>query len=321
MPHPRVSFVVPVYNVRDQLSECLDSILAQDGDFDVIAVDDASPDDSGAILDDYARADPRIHVLHLDANAGLGGARNAGLAAATGRYVWFVDSDDWLTDGALAAVLPLLRDDPDVVVTDYERAYPDGTVEPNPRSAALRRGGLADLLTVLPVVWNKLYRRDWLAEHGFTFASGYYEDVAWTYPVLVTAERIAVLDRVCYRYRQGRSSSIRGAADRRHFEIFAQYDRVFAYLDAHPELEQWRSPLFDRMLRHFAMLLTLPQRVPPSQKREFFDLAVAAYRRLEPEAWQIPPGTTGIKPRAFARGSYSAFRLAHTVSRLASRSD
>jgi len=315
-----VSFVVPVYNVRDELGECLDSILSQTGDFEVIAVDDASPDDSGEILDDYARADPRIRVLHLSENVGLGGARNAGLAAARGTHVWFVDSDDWVAPGSLEALTPVLGDDP-VVMFDYERSYPDGTVEPNPRSAALRPATTLDdnlaLLTILPVVWNKVYRRDWLAEHGFTFANGYYEDVAWTYPVLVTARPIAVLARVCYRYRQGRASSILGAADRRHFDVFAQYDRVFAYLDAHPEYDEFRVPLFDRMLRHYAMLLTLPDRIPPTQHREFFLTAAESYRRHEPPAWRIPRGTTGIKPRAFAWGSYRAFRLAHAVSRIA----
>lgn len=329
-PPSALSVILPVYNVQDYLPECLDSILGQGvADLEVIAVDDASPDGSGAILDRYAASDERVRVLHLATNAGLGGARNAGMAQATGRYLFFLDSDDYLVDGALPAIIAALAGDPDVLVFDYDRVYPDGRVEPNPRSAVLSDpaggdggeggagGGLRArpaLLAQLPVVWNKVYRREWVAQHGFSFRDGFYEDVAWTYPALVAAGSIAVLDRSCVHYRQGRATSILGAADRRHFDVFGQYDAVFAYLDAHPEYEQWRVPLFDRMLRHLAMLLTLPDRVPPSQKQEFFDLAAAAYRRHEPPAWQLPKGTTGIKPRAFAKGSYLRFRAAHALS-------
>ena len=318
-----VSVILPVYNVQDYLPECLDSILGQGrDDIEIIAVDDASPDGSGAILDDYGARDSRVRVLHLAENAGLGGARNAGMAQASGQYLFFVDSDDYLVEGSLDAIAGAVANAPDVLVFDYDRVYPGGRVEPNPRSSVLSApdqpgSGLharPGLLTQLPVVWNKVYRRDWVAAHGFTFRDGFYEDVAWTYPALVSASTIAVLDRSCVHYRQGRATSILGAEDRRHFDVFGQYDAVFTYLDANPEYDEWRVPLFDRMLRHYAMLLTLPDRVPPSQKQEFFDLAAAAYRRHEPAGWQIPRGTTGIKPRAFAKGSYRRFRAAHAVS-------
>ena len=97
---PTLSVVVPVYRVEGYLRECLDSILAGAGaDVEVVAVDDASPDGCAAILDRYAAADPRVRVVRMAANVGLGMARNAGLDAARGEYVWFVDSDDWLPPG------------------------------------------------------------------------------------------------------------------------------------------------------------------------------------------------------------------------------
>ena len=93
---PAVSIVVPVYRVENYLEQCLDSLLAQTlGSIEVIVVDDGSPDGSGAIADRYAQKDGRVRVIH-QRNAGLGPARNAGIAAARGTYVGFVDSDDWV---------------------------------------------------------------------------------------------------------------------------------------------------------------------------------------------------------------------------------
>src|SRR5215831_14859919 len=108
---PLISVVLPVGNVAEFLPACLDSVLAEPGqpgppggDLEVIAVDDASRDGCGAILDRRAGQDPRLRVIHLAGNAGPGPARMRGLAEAAGTYVWFVDPDDLLAGGALAAV-------------------------------------------------------------------------------------------------------------------------------------------------------------------------------------------------------------------------
>ena len=95
--NPKVSVIVPVYNVEPYLPRCIDSILAQTyTDFELILVDDGSPDNSGAICDEYAAKDPRIRVIHKE-NGGVSSARNAGLDVATGEYVAFVDSDDYVS--------------------------------------------------------------------------------------------------------------------------------------------------------------------------------------------------------------------------------
>ena len=93
---PKISIIVPVYNVEQYLAECIESIKDQSlTDIEIILVDDGSPDNSGAICDDYARKDDRIRVIHKK-NGGLSSARNAGLEVAIGEYIGFVDSDDWV---------------------------------------------------------------------------------------------------------------------------------------------------------------------------------------------------------------------------------
>ncbi|MEW1686468.1 CDP-glycerol glycerophosphotransferase family protein [Streptomyces sp. NPDC091265] len=315
---PRLTLIVPAYNVQGYIGECLDSVLQQDfTDFEVIGVDDCSPDGSGAILDTYAARDPRVHVLHLTENVGLGRARNAGLDRATGDYVLFLDSDDTLAPGSLAAIAARLAvtDDPDILVYDYTRSYWDGRLLRNKRAELLDESGpdvfsLAQrpqLLDLLQIVWNKAYRRDFVARHGFRFPPGYYEDAPWTYTSLISAERIAVLDRSCVLYRQRREGgNILRTVSRKHFDVFDQYDRVFAYLDARPELGSWRPALFRKMVDHYLTVLEKPGRLPQNARAEFFHHAAKDYRSRLPEGFERPAGGRGYKYALLGVDSYSA---------------
>ncbi|MGN6171469.1 MAG: glycosyltransferase family 2 protein, partial [Streptosporangiaceae bacterium] len=216
-----ISVVIPVHGVEDYLDRCLDSVLggadlaARGGgpavSLEVIAVDDASPDRCGAIL--AARHDPRLRVISTTTAVGPGPARDLGAKEATGEYVWFVDGDDELADGALAAVggaLARLR--PDVLVVDFENLYPDGSVSASGGARYLRDGAaepvrgaetgtLADhpaLIHLTMTAWSKVFRRDFLAGLGVSFGSAGpapHEDVPVTTLGLLTAQRIGVLDR------------------------------------------------------------------------------------------------------------------------------
>src|SRR5215831_4762560 len=148
---PLISVVLPVGNVAEFLPACLDSVLGEPGqpggDLEVIAVDDASRDGCGSILDRRAGQEPRLRVIHLAENAGPGPARMRGLAEATGAYVWFVDPDDLLADGALAAPATL-------------------TLAERPA-----------LLDRTMTVWSKVFRREFLLGQGVCFPPGIHEDV------------------------------------------------------------------------------------------------------------------------------------------------
>ncbi|WP_328732431.1 CDP-glycerol glycerophosphotransferase family protein [Streptomyces caniferus] len=315
---PRFSIVVPVYKVQGFLRACMDSVLTQDHpDFELIAVDDCSPDRSGAILDEYAALDDRVRVLHLPENGGLGPARNAGLEQVRGDYVLFLDSDDTLVPGALGALAGRLAatGDPEILIFDYARTYWDGATRRNAFSALLDESGapsfpLAErprLLDLLQIVWNKAYRRDFLEEHGFTFPAGYYEDAPWTFCTLITAPRIAVLDRVCLHYRQRRQGgNILRTTSRKHFDVFDQYARVFAHLDAHPELSHWRVHMFRKMADHYLTVLDKPGRLPRDARAEFFHRAARDYRLRLPAGFVRPGGVTGGKYALLAKDAYPA---------------
>ncbi|MFJ3761139.1 CDP-glycerol glycerophosphotransferase family protein [Streptomyces sp. NPDC090080] len=313
---PRFSLIVPCHRVQGFLRECLDSVLDQSfRDFEVIAVDDRSPDGSGAILDEYAARDPRVRVLHLPENVGLGRARNAGLPHAGGDFLLFLDSDDTLTPGALRAVADRLAEtgDPDVLVFDYARTYWWGGTRRNALAEVLSATDAVftaaehpEILDLLMVVWNKAYRRDFVTENGFRFPPGYYEDTPWTFPVMLGAGRIATLDRICLNYRQRRQGNILSTTSRKHFDVHDQYRRVFAYVDSHPELAGWRPYLHRKMGEHCLDILAKPDRLPPAAKGEFFRRTAELYRAWRPEGAAL--GVLG--------GSYASYRLRQQAGRL-----
>ncbi|WP_405967353.1 CDP-glycerol glycerophosphotransferase family protein [Streptomyces sp. NBC_00015] len=311
---PRFSIIVPCFKVQGFLRECLDSVLEQSyRDIEVIAVDDRSPDGCGAILDEYAARDDRVRVLHLPENAGLGRARNAGMPLAGGDYLFFLDSDDTLTPGALRAMADRLDEagDPDVLVFDYARTYWWGGTRRNALAHILAEAGDGtftaaehpEILDLLMVVWNKVYRREFVERNAFSFPPGYYEDTPWTFPVMLSAERIATLDRICLNYRQRRQGNILSTTSRKHFDIHDQYERVFSFVDSRPALASWRPYLHRKMGEHCLDILAKPDRLPPSDKGEFFRRTAELFARHRPAGEPVPAELRVLE------GGYAAYRI------------
>ena len=324
---PLISVVIPAHGVADYLDRCLDSVLGEPAPWlEVIAVDDASPDGCGAIL--AARDDPRLRVTATPSAAGPGPARDLGAKEATGEYVWFVDGDDELADGALAAVAETLtRLRPDLLVVDFEHLYPDGTTRPSGGARYLtgaESGTLADdpaLVHLTMTAWSKVFRRDFLAGLPLSFGSSGpapHEDVPVTTMALLTAEKIGVLDRVCYRYRRARRGSFLAAPSAGNFTIFGSYEQIFSYFS---ERAGSRAPVpppvyaavFERAIWHYTTLLPL---VPWPRRREFFLRMSADFRRWRPAGYRFPPGPRGVKLRLAARDAYWAYSLLEPANRL-----
>ena len=227
---PTVSIIVPIYNVEQYLAECLDSIAAQTfGGYEVLVVDDGSPDGSRAIAEQYAAADPRIRVIVRE-NGGLGAARNTGIEHARGRFLTFVDSDDLLPPNALQALVgSATRTGSDVVVGsvrrfDSVRAWRPSWVDevhgvPRP---GIRVEEFLPLMRNL-YTWDKLYRHDFWKAQGLRFREGVaYEDQPIVTQLLARASSIDVISEVVYHYRarddrssiSQQTSSLRDLRDR-----------------------------------------------------------------------------------------------------------
>jgi CDP-glycerol glycerophosphotransferase len=206
---PLLSVVVPAYQVVDYLAACLDSVLAQTWDpLEVVVVDDGSTDGTGEVADRVARRDDRVRVVH-QANAGLGAARNTGVAHCTGTYLAFADSDDLVVPGAYAAMVASLeRTGSDLAVGAVERLRGEERFMTPLMAENHRTGGASVTLEERPLLladvfaWNKVYRRSFWDRHGLTFPTDVrYEDQPALTRALVAADAIDVLTDPVYLWR------------------------------------------------------------------------------------------------------------------------
>lgn len=208
----RLSIIVPVYNVESYLRKCVDSLLDQDlspTDYEIILVDDGSPDQCPLIADDYAGKHGNVKVLHR-LNGGLSAARNSGLKVASGKYVQFVDSDDYLEPDVLKGLMEKMeQDELDVLRFNYQNVNERYEVfEPNKVSKPFvdYRDEVCDGLTFLTerlgyacYAVQFMVRRDLLDD--CVFKEGIvFEDVEWTPRMLMTAKRVTSTDRLVYNY-------------------------------------------------------------------------------------------------------------------------
>ncbi|NJB70292.1 glycosyltransferase involved in cell wall biosynthesis [Saonia flava] len=225
-----ISVIVPIFRIEKYLPKCIDSLLDQSfSDFELILVDDGSPDGCPKICDDYARLDSRIKVVHKE-NGGLLSARKAGLENAEGKYVSFVDGDDWVDKFYLDILHKLAEaNNSDLVVTGYFREF-DGKIE-TVKSKFVGNYDYDELQsTILPnaiynghfcehgistYVWNKLFKKSLLSEVLYDVPNEIImgEDAAITYVYLSISKKITISKIPIYYYRQRHDSIVKSIED------------------------------------------------------------------------------------------------------------
>lgn len=267
-----VSLVVPVYLVEQYLRKCVDSILSQSyRDIEVILVDDGSPDNCGAICDSYARADDRVLVIHQQ-NQGLSVARNIGVENSTGKYVGFIDSDDWVHRDCIRILVELAETFQASVSTCRNRSVTGETTEDTHTSGAiLVQSGfeaVKDLVEGrrrefgrLEIACAKLFDRR-LFDH-ITFPAGrLHEDEFTTYKLILAAQKIVRTDSELYMYRRRPGSitasnrSFRSRADA--IDGFLERREILKCNDLEYDDRSERSQLFSMFMQandaHMRML-------------------------------------------------------------------
>lgn len=212
---PKVSVIIPVYNVENYLERCIDSVCGQNfSDTEIILVDDGSTDGSGKLCDVLAQKDSRIRVIHQE-NGGLSVARNTGLANASGQWISFIDSDDWIEKSFLENLIKEAeKNQCGIVGCNYRRVSEKQQYDYTDKKYNLRIFKNQEIMSNLidnriqQVVWNKLYKKTLLDDTLFEKGK-YHEDEFWSYQVFAKVNKYVELDYIGYNYFQ-RADSIMG---------------------------------------------------------------------------------------------------------------
>ena len=269
-----ISVIVPVYKAEQFIHECIDSILQQTHhNLEILLVDDGSPDNCPNICDDYARLDSRIKVIHKE-NGGLSDARNAGIEVATGEYIAFIDSDDWIKEDMLEYLYRgLVGSDADISYCEVIRAKNDSYSYKVRNCDVIysKEAALNELFfdRLENYACNKLFKASLWEDVRFPVGWN-FEDIATIYKTFELSSRIAVLQEPKYFYRI-RSDSISGSKDY-EFRKNIYHAIISRYDDVAPRMPQYRPQLFRRVRNWYIHELCIQLRDNPDDYLTNIDL-------------------------------------------------
>ena len=228
-----VSIIVPVYNVEQYLNVCVESALKLKTHIEIILVDDGSTDNSGKICDALAESNHNVHVFH-QSNQGLSAARNRGIKEASGDFVLFLDSDDFLDPSETDLMLSELKPETEALLGLYNNYYADLDLYEKEKCEGFLKFShdtpTDDFLSVVPQDGDSCYmiacrfivKKELITENDLFFVEGiYHEDEEWTQRLLCTVESVRICHRYFYQYRQTREGAITSAVTPKHiFDTF-----------------------------------------------------------------------------------------------------
>lgn len=301
---PKVSIVVPVYAVEAYLPKCYDSIIMQDlTDYEVIFIDDESPDGCPALLDAWAETDSRIRVIHKQ-NGGVSRARNDGLAAAKGDFVFFMDSDDWLTEGSLSVLYEkAIATDADIVMSDHIVSSQKGDTYISMFSSEFETTDREDIDLIQCAVmnmgpanystqkfaikagsaapWHHFFKADLLRHESLTFdasLNGLFDDGLFALNALERTSKIAYVPAPTYHYRVVEGSLTQGynpALKDKFPLVFDALDR-FVATSKNPQLSEAMSIRVYAYLNKAVDSIFLNPKNPASEKERYQEFCMFA---------------------------------------------
>ncbi len=287
---PKVSVILPIYNVDKYLRQSLDSLINQTlKDIEIICVNDGSTDNCFNILEEYSQKDSRIKVIHKK-NAGTGAARNDGLRIATGECIGFVDPDDWVRENMFERLYSLIQEkDVDIVMctpggfdeqNQQERDFPY-FVDANFKSEL--ENGIFNWRSISPFsypmcVWNKLYKKELFDKHKIDFAEGLdFEDHKVIFGSLLTAEKICFVREKLYIYRFNREGSILTDNNRRLIDHIKIFDIVENILNSTGTMQPLRNDFITYKIHN---LLYYYSMIKEEHKDEYYSKMVDAIAQM-----------------------------------------
>ncbi len=244
----KISVIIPIYNVEKYLEKCLESVINQTyKDLEIICVDDCSPDNSNKIVQEYLKKDSRIKLIQREKNGGLSAARNSGLNKATGEYVYFLDSDDWIAPDFLEKMYEVIteKNQKAVCCTNILTAYDDGTTKP-----FLKRDfeeAFVPYTRSCQMAWSWLLKKSFLSEFDVIFPNGLkYEDLYFFNVVIRTLGEVYAISTTTY-YHFENKDSIMGSAENRtinNFDIIQNLKLIYKKYKTFNKISEWSIPFF-----------------------------------------------------------------------------
>ena len=257
MAEKTVSVIIPVYNVRDYLRKCLDSVVAQTyKTLEVIIVNDGSPDDSLEIILEYTAKNPHFHCYTIE-NRGQGGARNYGLEQATGDYIMFLDSDDYIAPNCVEALVSAAESTgSDMAVANCYDVREDGSIieayKNVYKNAVTNLAEEPEILFNRVAPWGKLYKRELL--EGLQFACRvWYEDMRLIPKIYLRASKVCYIEDSLVYYVQRSGSTMNNKNYRRNLEVIGAFQDLLGYYREQGVYEQYKDALEFLVIEHVAV--------------------------------------------------------------------
>lgn len=297
------SVIVPVYNVKKYLRQCVRSIAEQGnviGTYEILLIDDGSCDGSGKACDELQEKYPVIRVLHQK-NAGLGAARNTGIRAANGEYLLFVDADDFIGKGSLCTVFQQMKNHKaDLYFLKSYKYYEMGkrcavNEEQLGNVNYLKKKECMQLFAGLSrypgAAWDKLVRRDFIEKYHLYFEENVFsEDLLWVLKCLLFAESYYYIETDYYYYRQGRFGSITDNLDGKRVDDLLHAIRQGIILAKSPAGRYFQKEIYSMMAYEAEVALLFSGMLPGTERKHFLEktqevLWLLKYRKVRRTQW------------------------------------
>ncbi len=258
----KISIIIPVYNVENYLERCLNSLVNQTlQNIEIIIINDGSTDNSENIIKNYLEKYPDMIKSFTTGNVGPAKARNIGLENATGEYIGFVDSDDYVSENMYEKLYNKAKEEnSDIVTCAYYRVYEEKSIEKEVLDN-LEFGKSASenhelLIETTPYVWNKIFKTELIKKNNAEFANlRIYEDLVFTYSMLITANRISKVYEPLYFYTVTRQTSLTHKFSEKRFDIFKAFDELKEFAKRKNCLNIFKDDIIYIFLKHFYVVL------------------------------------------------------------------
>ena len=288
---PKVSVLVPIYNVEKYLRQCLDSLINQTlEDIEIICINDGSTDSSPEIISEYQAKDNRVKVINK-ANSGYGASMNMGVDAATGEYIGIVESDDFadktmfenLYNQAKANDLDILKSDFIQYWGDTKQRIKAGNIDKDHTDKVFTSDEYKEVLNIVPSIWSAIYKREFIGTNHIRFsetAGASYQDTGWYFKTMLCAKRIMLTTKAYLYYRQDNpNSSVKSTA--KAYAVCKEFESIVDFMkstERNKNLEYVYSIMF-KAFRHNLL------RLDSALAEEYIDYYSKTFKKIYDEEY------------------------------------